>query len=201
MRRRTAVATGLTFVAVLGGCAGLGTAPESSTTGTETGSGSGSGPGTPTPDGDTTPTPTSNASATPVSTPGNDYETTTVDLVDADGTRLATVDAWIADSYPKRYTGLSDTSALENGQGMLFVHDQEGTHAYVMREMAFPLDMVFIAANGTITTIHHAPLPSEDSDGGLTRYSGRAKYVLEVPMGYTNETGVEVGDRVVIENA
>jgi uncharacterized membrane protein (UPF0127 family) len=195
MRRRTAVATGLTFVAVLGGCAGLGTVPESSATGTET------GPETLAPDGNTTPTPTSDAPATPVATPGNDYETTTVDLVDADGTRLAAVDVWIADSYPKRYTGLSDTSALENGQGMLFVHDQEGNHAYVMREMAFPLDMVFIAADGTITTIHHAPLPSEDSGGGLTRYSGRAKYVLEVPMGYTNETGVEVGDRAVIENA
>jgi len=81
---------------------------------------------------------------------------------------------------------------------MLFVHEQEGNHGYVMRDMAFPLDMVFIAENGTITTIHHAPVAP---DGDLTEYSGRAKYVLEVPMGYTNETGVEVGDRVVIEDA
>jgi hypothetical protein len=57
--------------------------------------------------------------------------------------------------------------------------------------------MVFVAADGTITTIHHAPL---ESGGDLTQYSGRAKYVLEVPMGYTNRTGVEVGDRVRIED-
>jgi uncharacterized membrane protein (UPF0127 family) len=194
MRRRTAVTAGLTLVTALGGCAGLGTAPESSAT------------ETPTPDGEETPTdvdasatatPTATPTpTTPASTPGSDYETTAVDIVDADGTRLATVDVWVADTFQKRYTGLSDTSALADGQGMLFVHDQEAEHTYVMRDMAFPLDMVFVAADGTITTIHRAPV---ESDGDLTRYSGRAKYVLEVPMGYTNETGVEVGDRVVIE--
>ncbi|WP_338740092.1 DUF192 domain-containing protein [Haloplanus salilacus] len=192
MHRRTVAALALALVAVLGGCAGFGTVPDGSATETPTPGGD----GTPAAD-DATPTPTPTPT-TPVSTPGSDYETTTVDLVDEDGTRLAAVDVWIADSWPKRYTGLSDTTALEDGQGMLFVHDQEGTHGYVMREMAFPLDMVFVAGNGTITTIHHAPV---ESDGDLTQYSGRAKYVLEVPMGYTNETGVEVGDRVVIEDA
>lgn len=183
MHRRTAVAVALTVLAVLGGCAGFGASPGSETA-------------TATP-ADSDPEATTTLS-TPASTPGSDYETTTVDLVAANGTRLATVDVWVADSFRKRYTGLSDTSALRDGQGMLFVHDQEGTHAYVMRDMAFPLDMVFIAADGTITAIHHAPV---ESDGDLTQYSGRAKYVLEVPMGYTNETGVEVGGRVRIENA
>ncbi|WP_248895627.1 DUF192 domain-containing protein [Haloplanus halobius] len=159
----------------------------------------GGGAGTPTPNGATpagTETAASTATQTPV-TPGDSYRTATVDLVDRNGTQLATVDVWIADSFTKRYTGLSDTTALEPGQGMLFVHDQEGNHAYVMRDMAFPLDMVFIAENGTITTIHHAPLPPEGAGGNdLTRYSGRAKYVLEVPMGYTNETRIDEGDRV-----
>jgi uncharacterized membrane protein (UPF0127 family) len=132
-----------------------------------------------------------------VSTPGSDYDTATVVLLDTNGTELATVDAWVADTWPKQYTGLSDTEALEPGQGMLFVFDGEGDRAFVMRDMAFPLDMVFVAADGTITTIHHAPV---ESDGDLTQYTGRAKFVLEVPMGYTNETGVEVGDRIRIED-
>jgi hypothetical protein len=132
----------------------------------------------------------------PVSTPGSDYDTATVVLLDTNGTELATVEAWVADTWPKQYTGLSDTDALDDGQGMLFVFDGESDRAFVMRDMAFPLDMVFVAADGTITTIHHAPV---ESDGDLTQYTGRAKYVLEVPMGYTNETGVEVGDRMRIE--
>ncbi|MFB6256054.1 MAG: DUF192 domain-containing protein [Haloplanus sp.] len=131
-----------------------------------------------------------------VSTPGSDYDTATVAVRDENGTELATVDVWVADTSQKRYTGLSDTSALEPGQGMLFVFDSEGDRAFVMRDMAFPLDMVFIDADGTITTIHHAPV---ESDGDLTRYSGKAKFVLEVPMGYTNRTGIDAGDRVRIE--
>jgi uncharacterized membrane protein (UPF0127 family) len=151
---------------------------------------------TATPTGDDAATATPTPTAT-VSTPGSDYETATVVLLDENGTELATVDAWVADSFSKQYTGLSDTSALEDGQGMLFVFDSEDDRAFVMRDMAFPLDMVFVDADGTITTIHHAPL---ESDGDLTRYRGQAKYVLEVPMGYTNRTGIEVGDRLRIED-
>jgi uncharacterized membrane protein (UPF0127 family) len=178
---RRAIRALLVACLVLGaGCAGMGpTAPTATPAATASGDGA----------ADATPT-------APASTPGSDYDTATVVLLDTNGTELATVDAWVADTWPKQYTGLSDTGALDDGQGMLFVFDGESDRAFVMRDMAFPLDMVFVAANGTITTIHHAPV---ESDGDLTQYTGRAKYVLEVPMGYTNETGVEVGDRMRIE--
>ncbi|QLG26050.1 DUF192 domain-containing protein [Halorarum halophilum] len=126
-----------------------------------------------------------------------EYDRTTVAIYDADGTDLATVNVSVADTYPKRYVGLSDTESLDENEGMLFVHSGTGKHAYVMREMDFPIDIVFVAANGTITRIHHARLPA-DGSGDRTRYRGTGKYVLEVPYGYTNRTGVDEGDRVVI---
>lgn len=124
------------------------------------------------------------------------YERTTV-TVGEDGTNdtLATVNVRVADTFEKRYTGLSNTESLDDDEGMLFVHDSEGQHAYVMRDMNFSLDIVFIDANGTITAIHHARLP-DDPDGQLTRYEGRGKYVLEVPHNYTIRHGIRVGDRV-----
>ena len=128
-----------------------------------------------------------------------EYAWTTVTIEDEDGSRLATVDVRIANTSAKRYTGLSNTSSLPDGEGMLFVHEREDeyTYAFHMEGMAFPLDIVFVDANGTITTIHHAPVP-EEIPGGDGRFPGRGMYVLEVPRGYTNATGVEVGDRVVI---
>ena len=125
------------------------------------------------------------------------YNRTTVTLADANGTQLATVDVRIADTESKRRLGLSNTGSLAAGEGMLFVHESEGRHVYVMREMVFPLDIVFVAENGTITTIHHAPVP-EEIPGGNGRFPGRGKYVLEVPRGWTNATGVDVGERVVV---
>ncbi len=127
------------------------------------------------------------------------YDRTTVTVYDEDGTRLAVVEVRVADTFQKRYTGLSDTDSLDENEGMLFVHDGEARRSYVMRDMAFPLDIVFIAGNGTITEIHHATVPSEGtSESELTPYRGYGKYVLEVRLGYTNETGIEEGDRVEI---
>ena len=132
--------------------------------------------------------------------PTGDYDRTTVTAVDADtGETLATVQVRIADTQSKRYTGLSDTDSLGPNEGMLFVHDREGEYAYVMREMAFPLDIVFVDADGTVTRIHHADRPPTGTSGDdLTRYPGRGKYVLEVPRGYADDRGIEVGDRLRI---
>ncbi|MGM0591239.1 MAG: DUF192 domain-containing protein [Halobacteriota archaeon] len=131
--------------------------------------------------------------------PVGPYERTTVTVVDENGTTLAAVDARVADTTRKRYVGLSNTESLGSNEGMLFVHPSVDTHAYVMRDMDFPLDIVFADADGTIATIHHARLPPPGTgESALTRYRGRAKYVLEVPYGYTNQTGIEVGDRLVV---
>ena len=129
-----------------------------------------------------------------------DYDRTTVTAVDGEtDEELATVRVRIADTQQKRYVGLSETDALDDDEGMLFVHDTQDEYAYVMRDMAFPLDIVFIDADGTVTRIHHAERPPAGTSGSeLTRYRGTGKYVLEVPLGYTDEHGIEPGDRLRI---
>ena len=128
-----------------------------------------------------------------------EYDRTTVTVSDDTGAELATVDVRVADTASKRYTGLSDTESLGENEGMLFVHDREDEHAYVMRDMAFPIDIVFVAANGTITRIHRAELPENGTGGSdLQRYRGVGKYVLEVPYNWTKRNCVSEGDRIEI---
>jgi uncharacterized membrane protein (UPF0127 family) len=124
------------------------------------------------------------------------YNTTTVTVADENGTDLATVEVRIADTDAKRYTGLSDTDSLAPDEGMLFVHDAESEHSYVMRDMSFPIDIVFVDGNGTVVEIFHA-----STDGENAPYSARAKYVLEVNRGWTNRTGVDIGDTVEIPDS
>ncbi|MFC7323719.1 DUF192 domain-containing protein [Halorubrum rutilum] len=124
------------------------------------------------------------------------YETATVEAVDGEtGETLATVEARVADGFVKRYVGLSATDELGEGEGMLFVHGDAAERAYVMREMAFPLDIVFVAPNGTVTTIHEAAPEAPP----YTRYRGTGRYVLEVPRGWSERHGVEPGDRIVVD--
>jgi len=126
-----------------------------------------------------------------------DYRHTTVTVVDGDsGEERGQVQAAIADNWAKRYVGLSETDRLPADRGMLFVHGDVDERTYVMRNMSFGLDIVFADADGTVTAIHEAPAPGPGEDGTDQRYTGRAKYVLEVNRGWTTEHGVDAGDRL-----
>ncbi|GAB3415071.1 hypothetical protein GCM10027435_10760 [Haloparvum alkalitolerans] len=125
------------------------------------------------------------------------YEEATVTVTDDDsGATLATVDARVADGPVKQYVGLSATESLDPDEGMLFVHDESAERAYVMREMAFAIDILFVSADGAVTEIHRGAEPEEPP---YTRYEGEGLYVLEVRAGYADERGIEVGDEVRIE--
>jgi hypothetical protein len=123
-----------------------------------------------------------------------------VTLTDGDsGEQLARVDVEVADTHDERHTGLSDHDSLADGHGMLFVHDREAKQTYVMRKMDFPIDIIFVGADREVTMIRHARAPGPNEDGNDIRYSGYAKYVLEVPRGYADEIGLSVGDRIEID--
>ena len=131
-------------------------------------------------------------------TPG---DATRVVVTDDDRT-LGAVTAAVADTRSERYRGLSETAALAPDEGMLFVFHGEARRSFVMREMSFGLDIVFVDADRRITAIHHAEPPSpETPESELRRYTGRAKWVLEVNRNWTTRHNVTVGDRMRIEAA
>ena len=128
------------------------------------------------------------------------YAQTTVTVVDDEsGEELGRVEAAIADNRSLRSTGLSDTDRLPEDRGMLFVYEAERNLTYVMRRMSFDLDIVFVYGNGTIESIHERPAPEAGEDGDSIEASGEGQYVLEVNRGWTDERGVEAGDRLEFE--
>ncbi|WP_126664194.1 DUF192 domain-containing protein [Haloterrigena salifodinae] len=134
-----------------------------------------------------------NATAEPVH---EDYETTEVRIVSADGDELGAVTAAIADTQDLQSLGLSDTEELPSDHGMLFVFESVGEHTFVMREMDFGIDIVYADSDGTITDVHHAPAPEPGEDGEEEhhQYPGRGQYVLEVNYEWTTDHDVSEGD-------
>ena len=178
MRRRELVAAiGAGSVGGLAGCAGA--AP----TGTDAGSDDGA-----TRDGDW-----------PSGTYA-DYETTAVEARAAGGDLLGTVTAAVAETGDQRFLGLSDAETLPEDAGMLFVFPAERDGlTFVMRGMAFGIDIVYADAEGTIVEIHNAPEPGPNEDGDAQQYPGSGQYVLEVPYKWTDRHGVEPGDELAFE--
>lgn len=120
-----------------------------------------------------------------------DYGTATI--YDENGDYLESVEGNVAVTWREQYTGLSNTDTLEDGHGLILLHETEREHTYVMRNMAFPIDIIFVDKEGRIIMIHHAEL--EDSEP-LTKYRGWSKYGLEVPYHWTSENDINIGDTV-----
>ncbi|WP_434521979.1 DUF192 domain-containing protein [Halorubrum sp. AS12] len=124
-----------------------------------------------------------------------DYVTTTVSVESPAGESRGSVTAAVADTDDKRVLGLSDAEALPEDGGMLFVYDTpRESLTFIMPNMDFGIDIVFVDGDRTITRIHNAPEPGPNEDGSEQEYDGSGQYVLEVPYEWTDRHGAEVGD-------
>lgn len=96
--------------------------------------------------------------------------------------------------------GLSGRDLLMPGTGMLFVYQQENALSFWMKEMRFPLDIVWIGADCTVLDLTlEAPTPEPDQPlTQLPRFSpgGPAQYVLEINAGEAAVQGIETGNLV-----
>lgn len=106
--------------------------------------------------------------------------------------------AEIADSDMEKAIGLMNRTSLGENNGMLFIFDDERTRSFWMKNTLIPLDMIFIAANGTIVDVTTMQ-PCKSLFCESYRSKQPAKYVLEVNAGFSEEHGVEVGDSVDIK--
>jgi uncharacterized membrane protein (UPF0127 family) len=88
--------------------------------------------------------------------------------------------------------GLSGRPVLKPGEGMLFVYDQPQRVGIWMKDMRFPLDIVWIREGRIVQIEQQAPPLGQG--GPETVYTATADLVLEVRAGFTARQGIRVGD-------
>lgn len=119
-----------------------------------------------------------------------------VNIEKANGSILQ-ISAEIADSPEERMIGLMNRESLERDSGMLFFFEDEEYRTFWMKNTLIPLDIVYIAGDGSIVDIAYA-VPCEADPCPVYPSSAPAMYVLEVNAGYTAENGFGIGDKVNI---
>ena len=106
----------------------------------------------------------------------------------------------LALTVEQQVQGLSGRETLAPGTGMLFVYQQERQYNFWMKEMRFPLDIVWIGVDCTVVDVTlDAPPPEPDQTlDQLPRFSpgDPAQYVLEINAGEFAAAGIVVGDPV-----
>lgn len=95
-----------------------------------------------------------------------------------------------------RTRGLSGRTGLDRDQGMLFVFDVPAIYGFWMKDMLFPIDIIWISENGLVVDIKESAEPSSYPE--IFSPKAPAKYVLEVNAGFSREFGLKIGDSVTL---
>lgn len=105
----------------------------------------------------------------------------------------------IADTPEELQRGLSGRNSLPKDQGMLFIYKNKDYHSFWMKDMKFPIDIIFIDGNKIISIAKNAPIPLPNQTGlPIFRSGGPNDKVFEINAGLSDKYNIKVGDKVEI---
>jgi uncharacterized membrane protein (UPF0127 family) len=106
----------------------------------------------------------------------------------------------VADDQAEQEKGLSGRPALPQHRGMLFVYPEPSRPGFWMKDMRFPIDIIWIGADSKIVAV----LPNLSPETYPSVFSppeevAPVRYVLEVNAGSAGRLNWQVGDSVQIK--
>lgn len=110
----------------------------------------------------------------------------------------------VAASSNLRRLGLSGRDGLGENSGMLFVFDHSDFYDFWMKDMKFPLDIIWIKNNKVADLEENVPPPlagAPDASPPVYKPEAPADSVLEVKAGFAGKNQVKIGDEVKIFSA
>lgn len=102
----------------------------------------------------------------------------------------------VADDHAERTLGLSGTPSLDELEGKLFIYDVDAKHGIWMKDMLFPIDIIWIDKNLQVVHIAENVAPSTYPQVFLPQVD--ARFVLEMNAFIVSSLKIQVGDRVTM---
>jgi hypothetical protein len=101
----------------------------------------------------------------------------------------------VARTDEQRERGLMYRQTLPPHTGMIFLFDRDEQISFWMKNTLIPLDMVFVAADGTVRRVFaNVPvLSAKLPDDQIPEETSRARYVIELPAGEAARDGIAPG--------
>jgi uncharacterized membrane protein (UPF0127 family) len=103
----------------------------------------------------------------------------------------------IANTDAERTQGLSGDAPLAPNSGMLFVFPQLGNYGFWMKDMNFPLDIIWVDDHFQVTHIEQSLATSTYPT--IYYPDADSLYVLEVPAGTASRLDINVGDTIQLD--
>ena len=103
----------------------------------------------------------------------------------------------VADTPAQQIQGLSGHPGLKENEGMLFIFSDSEERSFWMKDMNFPLDIIWIDETKRVAGFVENATP--ESFPEMFNSEVPVQYVLEVNAGDVAKKGIEVGDTVIFE--
>lgn len=102
---------------------------------------------------------------------------------------------FVRDTPLERKQGLSGFETLDQEKGMLFIFDESRYHGIWMKDMNFPIDLIWIDKDFKIIGITERLTP--ESYPKIFEPPKPVRFVLETNVNFAATFGIEEGDEVV----
>lgn len=102
----------------------------------------------------------------------------------------------IAQTDEERARGLSGKENVGSGNGLLFIFPNVGYHGIWMKDMKFPIDVIWIGEDLTVVGVTESIFP--ETYPKTFRPPVPVKYLIETEARYTEIFGIKTGDAVTL---
>lgn len=102
----------------------------------------------------------------------------------------------IAANEEQRTKGLAVKDHLNENEGMLFVFSTPDNYAFWMKDMKFPIDIIWMDANKTVVHIEHSLAPCSPASCPTYPPNSNSLYVLETVAGFADKYNVTQGTKI-----
>lgn len=92
--------------------------------------------------------------------------------------------------------GLSGRQCIAANEAMLFEFPKPGQYSFWMKDMKFPIDMIWVAANHKVVSIKENVQPSTYPDSFTNAADQLAQYILEVQAHDSSRLRIDPGTTI-----
>ncbi|RJR40114.1 MAG: DUF192 domain-containing protein, partial [Desulfobacteraceae bacterium] len=105
--------------------------------------------------------------------------------------------AELALSSEERSRGLMFRDGINTDKGMLFIFEEEATHSFWMKNVKFPIDIIWLDREKRIVHMVKQVPPCKNDPCPTYTPVRPAVYVLELSAGKSDQMGLKPGSRLV----
>ena len=89
--------------------------------------------------------------------------------------------------------GLSGRESLKSNEGMFFIFQKPDKYGFLMKDMSFPIDIIWF--DESLKVVHIEKDVKPETDPKVFTPESNSEYVLEVSSGQVDILNIKIGDR------